>query len=69
MTNERFKEIYERSSHTPTVLLYEYFREEKPATKIDLQEFQSALQMWIMMRTFGRGSVDMIVEYLKEKYK
>ncbi len=71
MEKERFKEIYERSGHTPIVLLYEIFREEKPKTEIDLHSSQSMFQMWIMMQTFGdyNGGINRLVEYFKDKYK
>lgn len=71
MNKERFKEIEERSGHTPTVLLFEYFREEKDS-KIDLQDFQNTFQMWIMMmQPFQHytSGVNKVVEYLKNKYK
>jgi len=71
MTNERFKEIEARSGHTPTVLLYEYFREEKDS-KIDLKEFQTAFQIWTsMMNPFQpySSNVNKVVEYLKNKHK
>ncbi len=72
MTSERFKEIYERSGHTPIVLLYEIFREEKPKTEIDLHNFQNMFRMWLMMvQPFSHQneSISKLVEHFKDKYK
>ncbi len=71
MTKDRFKEIYDRSNHTPIVLLFEVFREESNS-KIDLQDFQGAFQMWLMMKqpfSHQNESINKIITYLKDKYK
>ena len=70
MTSERFKEIYERNRHNSIVMLYEVFIEEKGNT-IDLQTFNSNLNIWLTLVNFGdiNGGMIKVVEYLKNKYK
>lgn len=80
MTNERFKEIYERSSNDLMYLCYEVFSEEG-RTKLPIQQFNDMFSLWItqikMHEMFMTGDIHGITQrgleelevYLKKKYE
>jgi len=80
MTNERFKEIYERSSNDLMYLCYEVFSEEG-RTKMSLQQFNEYFPVWITNMKIDTlfmsgGNINAVTQeglreievYLKKKY-